>query len=83
MMVKNVLCLVLFCVGTGMIWFQEGFITYIGVFFLMWANNIGLMHNIENMKKEDKNILKILFGDDVSKEKIEKIMSQNMKVSDK
>lgn len=82
-MVKNVLCLVLFCVGTGMIWLQEGFITYIGVFFLMWANNIGLMHNIENMKKEDKNILKILFGDDVSKEKIEEIMSQNMKVSDK
>lgn len=82
-MVKNVLCLVLFCVGTGMIWFQEGFITYIGVFFLMWANNIGLMHNIENMKKEDKSILKILFGDDISKEKIEEIMSQNMKVSDK
>lgn len=82
-MAKNILCLVLFCVGTGIVWFQAGFITYIGVFFLMWANNIGLMHNIENMKKEDKSILKILFGDDVSKEKIEKIMSQNMKVSDK
>lgn len=80
---KNILCLILFCVGTGMILFQEGWITYFGIFVLLWANNIGLMQNVENMKKEDKSILKILFGEDISKEKIEEIMSQNMKVSDK
>lgn len=80
---KNILCLILFCLGTGMIWFQEGWVTYFGIFVLLWANNIGLMQNVENMKKEDKSILKILFGEDISKEKIEEIMSQNMKVSDK
>lgn len=83
-MTKNILCIVLFCMGTGMIWLQGGFITYLGVFFLLWANNIGIMHTIESMNKKENSILKILFGDNTpTKEQIEEIMSQNMRVSEK
>lgn len=83
-MTKNILCIVLFTLGTGIIWFQQGILTYLGIFFLLWANNIGIMHNIESMNKKENNILKILFGENTpTKEQIEQIMSQNMKVSEK
>lgn len=82
-MAKNILCLILFCFGTGIVWFQEGLMTYIGIFLLMWANNIGFMRTIENMNKQEKSILKLLFGDNISKEKLEEVMSHNMRVSDK
>lgn len=80
---KNILCLMLFCIGTGIIWYTQGFIIYLGIFTILWANNISLMENVYKIKAEDKSILKILFGDDISKERIEEIMSQKMKVSDK
>jgi NADH:ubiquinone oxidoreductase subunit K len=83
-MTKNILCIVLFTLGTGIVWFQYGFLTYLGIFFLLWANNIGIMHTIEKMQKRDSSILKILFGhNSPSEEEIQAIMSQKMRVSDK
>jgi hypothetical protein len=83
-MTKNILCILLFIIGTAIIWFYHGIITYAGIFFLMWANNIGIMHDIERINKKEDSILKLLFGDHApTKEQIEQIMSQNMRVSEK
>lgn len=80
---KNILCLILFAVGSIVLWYQTNVFVYLAIFALLWGNNIGLMNTVENMKKNEKSILKILFGDNISDAKIQEIMSQKIKVSDK
>jgi DNA-directed RNA polymerase specialized sigma subunit len=49
----------------------------------MWSNNIGIMKNIEQLRKRDRGILRNIFGNNFNKKQIEEIMSQNMKISER
>lgn len=82
-MSRNILCLSLFFISTCIICYQEGFLAYLGIFLLLWSNNIGIMQNVENLQKKEKSILKILFGANAKEREVDEIMSHNMKVSDK
>ncbi len=55
-MLKNILCLILFISGTSMVWSQSGAKTYLGVFLLMWANNIAFAQQIEKLRNKNKII---------------------------
>jgi hypothetical protein len=81
---KNILCIILFCIGTYIIWSTQGFLVYVGIFILLWSNNISFMHNIESMRKlEGSNLLKRIFGNNMNQKEIEKIMSQTTKISER
>ncbi len=83
-MFKNILCIILFCIGTYIIWSTQGFLVYVGIFILLWSNNISFMHNIESMRKlEGSNLLKRIFGNNMNQKEIEKIMSQTTKISER
>jgi hypothetical protein len=82
-MFKNILCIVLFLCGTYIIWSKEGPLFYLAIFMLMWSNNIGIMKNIEQLRKRDRGILRNIFGNNFNKKQIEEIMSQNMKISER
>jgi hypothetical protein len=80
---KLILSLALSGLGIFLICSYSNTATFMGVFALLWANNIGIMQNIDNAQRKEKSILKILFGNNVEENKVSEIMSQNMKISDK
>lgn len=82
-MFKNILCIVLFLSGTYIVWAKEGPLFYLAIFMLIWSNNIGIMKNVEDLRKRDRGIIRNIFGHNFNQKQIEEMMSQNMKISER
>lgn len=46
-MKKDILCLSLFCVGAFLTCYYSNFATFIGIFALLWANNISFSDQLK------------------------------------
>lgn len=84
-LVVNLMSLSLGIVGMVLVGYHANLMVLLGIFLMLWSNNITISQHVGKINKKEisylKQLVDTLFGENLAD--LEEKMSRNMKVSDK